>query len=67
MPPGAPSFLLTAHGTCNRILDLLIDGAFPIGADDRILDEYDTVLRRPALAITPKDASRVLELIRHHP
>ena len=58
------SALLTAHGTCGRILDLLIDGAFPICADDRILDEYDTVLRRPALALATDDVSRVLELIR---
>jgi uncharacterized protein len=58
------SALLTAHGTCSQILDLLVDGAFAVCADDRILDEYDTVLRRPALAFAPDEVSRLLELIR---
>lgn len=58
------SAALTAHGTCAQILDLLADGAFALCADDRILDEYDTVLCRPELRIVPRDAAVVLELIR---
>lgn len=48
---------MTPHGTCGRILDLLIEGLFEIYADDRILGEYDEVLSRPELAIDPDDAA----------
>ena len=58
------SAAMTAHGTCGQIVDLLIDGMFEICADDRILDEYDTVLHRPELRIVPDDADIVLDLIR---
>lgn len=58
------SAAMTTHGTCARIMDMLADGVFGISADDRILAEYDTVLRRPELRIVPDDATAVLELIR---
>lgn len=58
------SGLLTAHGTCSRILDLLIDGVFTPCVDDRILDEYDSVLRRPDLALPVEGLSRLLDLLR---
>ncbi|MFW6161606.1 MAG: putative toxin-antitoxin system toxin component, PIN family [Planctomycetota bacterium] len=58
------SAALTPHGVCAQILDLLTDGAFALCADDRILDEYEAVLYRPALRIVPGDAAIVLELIR---
>jgi predicted nucleic acid-binding protein len=58
--PGA----MTARGVCAQILDLLADGAFAVCADDRILDEYDTVLARRELGIDPGEAAIVLGLIR---
>ena len=58
------SGVLTAHGPCAQILDMLSDGLFGIYVDDRILGEYDSVLRRPALRLAPGDAAEVLEWIR---
>lgn len=58
------SAALTTHGTCGQILDLLVQGAFGACADDRILDEYDAVLRRPEFRIVSDDAALVLELLR---
>ena len=55
---------LTTHGTCGRILDLLGEAVFEICADDRILDEYARVLRRPELQIDPDDGAAVLDLVR---
>ena len=55
---------MTPHGTSSQILDLLADGVFAVCADERILDEYDTVLHRPELRIVPEDAVVVLELVR---
>jgi putative PIN family toxin of toxin-antitoxin system len=59
------SGVMTAHGTCARIIDMVGDGALEMYADDRILDEYDSVLHRPELRIAPESISPVLELIRH--
>ncbi len=58
------SAALTTHGKCGQILDLLVEGGFEICADDRILDEYDTVLRRPEFRIVTEEADVLLELIR---
>ena len=58
------SAALTVHGTCGQIIDLLVQGAFGACADDRVLDEYDTVLRRPEFRIVSEDAEVVLELLR---
>ena len=55
---------MTSHGTCSRILEVLTEGMFEICADDRILDEYDSVLRRPELDIDPRVTISILELIR---
>lgn len=57
------SAVLTTHGPCARILDMLVDGVFGIFTDDRILAEYDTVLRRPALRLVPGDVAEVLVLL----
>jgi len=57
------SAAMTTYGTCGQIVDLLTDGMFEICADDRILNEYETVLRRPELRIVPDEAAIVLELI----
>jgi len=59
------SAALTAHGTCARILDMLLVGAFELCADDRILGECDSVLRRPELRIAPENVESVMELVRH--
>jgi len=58
------SAAITVHGVCARIVDLLADGVFGVYVDDRILDEYASVLGRPELKIVPEDAAVVLELIR---
>ena len=57
------SAVLTAHGACSRIVDLLIEGELELYADDRILAEYTSVLERPELRIDPRDAGVLLELI----
>ena len=59
------SGVMTAHGTCARITDMVDTGALEMCSDDRILDEYGSVLRRPELRIAPESISPVLELIRH--
>jgi uncharacterized protein len=58
------SAVLTAHGICAQILDMLAGGVFGLYADDRILAEYDSVLRRPQLRLVPQDAAEVMEMIR---
>ena len=58
------SAALTTHGPCGRILDLLGEAVFEICVDDRILDEYVRVLRRPELGINPDDRAAVLDLLR---
>ena len=58
------SGVLTTHGVCAQILDMLTEGVFGIYVDDRILAEYDSVLRCPRLHIIPDDAAEVIEWIR---
>ena len=58
------SAVLSAHGTCARIVDMIADGVLDLYADDRILAEYDSVLHRPELRIAPEDAGVILDLIR---
>jgi putative PIN family toxin of toxin-antitoxin system len=58
------SAILTAQGVCAQILDMLTEGVFGIYVDDRILAEYDTVLRRPQLHLILDDAAEVMEWIR---
>ena len=58
------SAILTARGVCARILDMLTEGVFGIYVDDRILAEYDSVLRRPQLHLILDDAAAVVEWIR---
>jgi putative PIN family toxin of toxin-antitoxin system len=58
------SAVLTAQGTCARIVDMIADGVLDLYADDRILAEYDSVLHRPELRIAPEDAGVILDLIR---
>ncbi|MBS1237829.1 MAG: nucleic acid-binding protein contains domain-like protein [Deltaproteobacteria bacterium] len=58
------SGVLTAHGVCAQILDMLTEGVFGIYVDDRVLAEYDSVLRRPRLHLISNDAAEVMEWIR---
>jgi putative PIN family toxin of toxin-antitoxin system len=58
------SGLLTPYGNCGQILDLLIDGLFTACADLRILEEYETVLRREELDLRPGDIEEVLRFLR---
>jgi putative PIN family toxin of toxin-antitoxin system len=58
------SAALTTHGTCAQIVEMLGEGVFEICADGRILDEYDSVLRRPELRIVPENLAIVMEMIR---
>ena len=58
------SAVLTTHGVCAQILDMLTEGVFGIYVDDRILSEYDSVLRRPQLHLIPDDAAEIMEWIR---
>jgi len=58
------SGLLTRAGICGRILRLLAEEAFQLCVDERILQEYDAVLPRPAFKIDSEDVLEILELIR---
>lgn len=59
------SAVLRTHGPCARIVDVLAGGAFDLCVDQRILSEYDSVLRRPELGIASGDVQAVMELLRH--
>ena len=56
--------LLSPAGACGRVLDLVIEGVIETCVDERILTEYETVLRRPCLAIPPGEARAVLDFSR---
>ena len=58
------SGLLTTHGVCGQILDLLTEGVFQVCVNDRILDEYEAVVPRPELDIDPAAADDILDLVR---
>jgi len=63
------SGLLSPHGAPGRLVDAMVDGLVQLVVDDRILDEYEDVLRRPLFQFLPEDIDRVLVLIRtraHH-
>lgn len=57
------SGLLSPHGPPGRIVDQVVAGTLRLAYDDRILQEYDSVIRRPRLRIDPALASRILHLI----
>jgi putative PIN family toxin of toxin-antitoxin system len=58
------SAALTPHGACARIVDLLLAGAFELCADDRILGEYDAVLRRPRFGFAAGDVAALMDVLR---
>ncbi len=46
---------------------MLLGGAFEFCADGRILNEYDSVLRRPEFRIATQDVETLMEVLRHVP
>ena len=56
--------LLSPLGTCARLLDLVLDGAIAICADNRILQEYEDVLHRKELALPVAAVRAVLDFLR---
>ena len=57
------SGLLNPSGPPGRIVDLLLDGAFTVLLDDRIVREYQAVLRRPKFAFDRRDMEQLLEFV----
>ena len=58
------SGLISAKGPCGQILRLTFGGVLQPCVDDRILDEYETVLPRPLFRIHPEDVAEALSVIR---
>ncbi|OGB95645.1 MAG: putative toxin-antitoxin system toxin component, PIN family [candidate division NC10 bacterium RBG_16_65_8] len=56
--------LLNPVGACGRLLDLVLDGAVVCSADERILQEYEEVLRRARLALPAGPVREVLAFLR---
>ena len=57
------SGLLNPEGNPGRIVDLFLAGEVGLLADDRILAEYRSVLRRPRFGFAPADLSDFLGLV----
>jgi uncharacterized protein len=57
------SGLLSPHGPPGRIVDLLLAGHLGLLVDDRILDEYRRVLKRPRFGFGDDDIARLLAFI----
>ena len=57
------SGLISKRGVCSRILRLLFDDVFQLCVDERILDEYESVLLRPELRIDTGDVVGILDVI----
>jgi putative PIN family toxin of toxin-antitoxin system len=57
--------LLNPTGTCGRLLDLVLEGVVLLCADERILQEYAEVLRRPSLALPIGAVRELLMFLRH--
>ena len=58
------SGLLTSTGTCGRLLDLVLESVVILCLDDRILEEYEEVARRPELAINTSHTDLVLDFLK---
>jgi putative PIN family toxin of toxin-antitoxin system len=57
------SALLSPLGAPGRVLDLLLRGDVRLAFDDRILDEYRSVLARPKFGFEPRLIDDLLTLI----
>ncbi|MBI2572216.1 MAG: putative toxin-antitoxin system toxin component, PIN family [Candidatus Schekmanbacteria bacterium] len=55
---------ITPIGNSARILDLALAGDLTILYDERILGEYDDVLRHPRFGLNPRDVTSFVEFIR---
>ena len=60
------SGLLSPHGPPGRIVEWLREGSIRAVLDDRIADEYEAVLSRPAFALPRHELRIVLEAVRRH-
>jgi putative PIN family toxin of toxin-antitoxin system len=58
------SGLINGKGSCGQILRLVFSGRLDLCVDDRILREYEVVLRKPLFRILPVDVNNGLTLIR---
>jgi len=58
------SGLLTPSGPCGQIIELMIEGEFGISVDDRIIEEYESVLRRPIFYRVAAHIDDNLDLLR---
>ena len=58
------SGLISGQGPCGQILRLVVADAVQPCLDERILAEYETVLRRASLQIDARDVAGTLELVR---
>ena len=59
------SALLTPHGPPGRVLDLVLTGELTVAFDDRILDEYHAVLRRPKFGFADHDILEIVDYLAH--
>lgn len=57
------SALLRPEGQPGRILDLVLAGDLEPVFDDRIVAEYQEVLRRPRFGFTPQDVDALLDYL----
>ena len=57
------SGLLNPGGAPGRIIDLILAGEITLLVDDRILDEYRTVLRRPKFGFRAEDIADLMTFI----
>ncbi len=58
------SGLLSPFGPPARVLDQVLSNTVQVAFDDRILDEYEEVLSRPAFHFDPGDVSALIDYIR---
>jgi uncharacterized protein len=57
------SGLLNPSGAPGRVLDLILAGEVTLLVDDRVLDEYRGVLRRPKFGFQPGDVADLMIFI----
>lgn len=58
------SGLLSPHGPPGRVVDLMVNGRLTPLYDDRVLEEYRSVLRRDRFAFDPGDVRDLLDQLR---
>ena len=60
------SGLLTRHGNCARILELVVDGALTMCLDGRIRREYTRVCHEPRLGLDVSEVDEFLRFCTHY-